>query len=87
MSLRWFGGWGYNLLLPIFSNSRSGKKQRLLLILNKLLVVQAIKTEAITRASHNIIICTNSNKYKQFVITFISTFPNLHLKEEQEEPG
>lgn len=53
MSLRWFGGRGYNFLLPIFSNSRSGKKQRLPLILNKLLVVEAIKTEAITRASHN----------------------------------
>lgn len=69
MSLRLFGGWGCNLLLPVFSNGRCGKKQRLSLILNELLVVQVIKTEAITRASNNIIIRTNSNKdkHKQFI--------------------
>lgn len=45
MSLRFFGGWGCNLLLRIFSNSRPGKKQRLSLILNELLVVRVFKTE------------------------------------------
>lgn len=87
MSLRFFGGWGCNLLLRIFSNSRPGKKQRLSLILNVLLVVQVIKTEKITRASNNVIICTNSNRQTNNSYHLYIHILNHHLKQEQEEPG
>lgn len=69
MSLKLVGGWGCNLLLPIFSNGRFGKKQTLSRILNELLAVQMFKTEAIIRAANNIITRANSNKdkHKQFI--------------------
>lgn len=63
-TLRFFGGWGYNLLLAVLSNTRFGKKQRPPLILNELLGVPGIKPGAVTRASNNKTICNNSNKDK-----------------------